>query len=182
MRTFITFEFDKSIKDKIYEIQSKIKENSLKGRFKYINNFHLTLKFLGEADEIKIKLINQDLSKKIRGFKPIHITLNGLGCFGKGDIIRTIYIKCNGEVGEIKRIAKIVDEVSQTYGFKSENRFTPHVTVAQDVNLKISIEELKNSLEEYNINGIIFDKVTIMKSEQIDGKRVYTPIYSIPLR
>lgn len=182
MRTFITFEFDKTTKEKIYEIQKKIKENSNKGRFKYIDNFHLTLKFLGETDENKINLIYQDLNKRVKGFKPIHINLNGIDCFGKGNIIRTIYIKCNGEVEEINKVAKIVDEITTIYGFKSKNRFTPHVTIAQEVDLKISFEELKNILAEYNITDVVFDKLTIMKSEQIGQKRVYTPIYSIPLR
>lgn len=182
MRCFITFEFDKITKEKIYEVQSKIKENSHKGRFKYIDNFHLTLKFLGEVDDNKIKLIYQDLNTRVKGFKPINISLNGIDCFGKGNIIKTIYLKCNGEVDEINKIAKIVDEVAKIYGFKSENRFTPHVTIAQEVNLKTTFEELKNRIDEYNIDGIVFDKLTIMKSEQISGKRIYTPIYSIPLR
>ncbi|GFR34982.1 RNA 2',3'-cyclic phosphodiesterase [Thermobrachium celere] len=181
MHTFITFDFDRETKEKIYRIQSKIKEGSIKGRFKYIDNFHLTIKFLGETDETKIGLIYQDLLRKLKGKPKISIYLKGLGSFGKGEVIKTIYLKCHGELDKVYEIAKEVDKITSNYGFKMENRFTPHVTIAQEVLLKDSFEELQISLEDEKIDNIILDKVIIMKSEQKNGKRIYTPLYILPL-
>jgi len=181
MRTFITFDFDRETKEKIYNIQSKVKDSSIKGRFKYIDNFHLTIKFLGEADEVKIGLIYQDMLRRLKGKSKINISLKGLGSFGKGDVIKTIYLKCHGELDKIYEIAEVVDKITSNYGFKLENRFTPHVTIAQEVLLKHTFEELQKGLEKEKIDNIILDKVIIMKSEQKNGKRIYTPLYIIPL-
>ncbi|WP_027308737.1 RNA 2',3'-cyclic phosphodiesterase [Caloramator sp. ALD01] len=182
MRTFITFEFNRDTKEKIAELQNKIRNESIKGRFKYIDNFHLTIKFLGEVEENKIELIYQDLLRKIKGKEKINIYLKGLGCFGRGDVIKTIYLKCHGDLDKIKDIYNEVDKITSNYGFKVENRFTPHVTIAQEVILKSKFEDLQKKIEEYLIDNIVFDRVTIMKSEQRDGKRIYTPIYEIHLK
>lgn len=182
MRTFITFEFDRETKEKIAALQNIIREESTRGRFKYIDNFHLTIKFLGEVEESKISLIYQDLLRRVKGREKINIYLKGLGCFGKGDVIKTIFLKCHGDIDKIKEIYNEVDKVTSNYGFKIENRFTPHVTIAQEVILKNKFEQLQQKFENYSIDNIVFNRVTIMKSEQRDGKRIYTPIYQIQLK
>ncbi|WDC85890.1 RNA 2',3'-cyclic phosphodiesterase [Caloramator sp. mosi_1] len=146
-----------------------------------MDNFHLTIKFLGEVDENKIGFIYQDLLRKIRGKEKINIYLKGLGCFGKGDVIKTIYLKCCGDLDKIKEIFSEVDKVTSSYGFKMDNRFTPHVTIAQEVVLKNNFDYLQQKFEDYIIDNIVFDRVTIMKSEQSNGKRIYTPLYEIHL-
>ncbi|KRQ88116.1 2',5' RNA ligase family [Caloramator mitchellensis] len=182
MRTFITFEFDTKSKERIAEIQRIIKQNSNKGRFKYIDNFHLTIKFLGETNHGTIDKIYKKLLESSVNFSKIHIQLNGIDAFGVGKNIRTIYLKIIGEIEKITNIAEAVDVITLEFGFKRENKFTPHVTIAQDVDLKVSFDELKNKLKEIKISDIIFDKLVIMKSEEIDGKRVYTPLKIIHLK
>jgi 2'-5' RNA ligase len=71
MRTFVTLEFDKKTKEYISGIQNLIRQKSMKGRFKYIDNFHLTLKFLGEADREQIDTIYDELLLKLAGQKGI---------------------------------------------------------------------------------------------------------------
>ena len=61
MRTFIGIDFDIELKKKIRDLQSIVRENSQKGRFKYIGNFHLTLKFLGDITIEEVPIINQVL-------------------------------------------------------------------------------------------------------------------------
>ncbi|MBP7073670.1 MAG: RNA 2',3'-cyclic phosphodiesterase, partial [Clostridia bacterium] len=53
MRTFIGADFSRDIKDSIAGVQHIVRENSERGRFKYVGNFHLTLKFLGEIEQAK---------------------------------------------------------------------------------------------------------------------------------
>lgn len=178
MRTFITLEFDKQTKDEIVKVQKFIKDNSFSGRFKYIDNFHLTLKFLGESDFKTVLKMYDDLKEKLKDFKSFSLSFCGIGAFGIGQskTIRTIYLTPNEPLDSIKRLFSIVDGITSEYGYKSENKYIPHVTIAQDVDLKISFDELYNkSLSLFN-KEILFDRVVIMKSEQISGKRIYTPI------
>ncbi|MCX7904810.1 MAG: RNA 2',3'-cyclic phosphodiesterase [Caloramator sp.] len=182
MRTFITFEFDKKTKEEIAKVQALIKENSLKGRFKHINNFHLTIKFLGETDKEKIDKIYEELIKNFKDIKKINVYLKGIDAFRNGYTIKTIFLNVFGETEKIEEVAKRVDDITSIFGFKRDNKFIPHVTIAQDVELKVPFSELKDKLKDICIDEIVFDKIVIMKSEEVDRKRIYTPIKTLYLR
>jgi 2'-5' RNA ligase len=181
MRTFITLEFDSETKKKIADVQAHIKHNSESGRFKYTDNFHLTLKFLGEVENSKVNLMYEDLAARLEGAKGFNINLNGIGAFGAGEVIGTIYLNIEGEVSELINLARIVDEAAVKHGFKSDRSYTPHVTIAQQVKLNIPFDKLRQETGSIMFNNIFIDKVVIMKSEQIGKKRVYTPIMTIGL-
>ncbi|MCX7883812.1 MAG: RNA 2',3'-cyclic phosphodiesterase [Caloramator sp.] len=179
MRTFITLEFDKNTKEEIVKIQKLIRENSFSGRFKYIDNFHLTIKFLGETDLKTIDSIFCDLNDKLHDFKSFKLNFSDIGAFGIGKTIRTIYLKANYPLDNIMNLSKIVDETTALYGFKLENKYIPHVTIAQDVELKITFDELSKKSKDLFNKEIFFDRVVIMKSEQKYGKRIYSPLKTI---
>lgn len=182
MRTFITFEFDKKTKEEIAKVQALIKENSLKGRFKHINNFHLTIKFLGDTDNETIDKIYEELIKNFKDINKINVYLKGMDVFRSGNTIKTIFLNVYGETEKIKEIAKRVDDITNKFGYKRDNKFIPHVTIAQDVELKVPFAKLKEKAEDICIDKIIFDKIVIMKSEEVDRKRIYTPIKTLYLR
>lgn len=180
MRAFITFEFSKETKEEIKKIQGVIREASTKGRFKYIDNFHLTIKFLGEVKADVIESIYGELEEKLKGTYTFDVNLNALGCFGRSkDRIRTIYINVDDETDSINKIYNVVNGVCNHYGFKDENRFTPHVTIAQDVILNEDYDLIKEKVNNSFNKSVVFDKIIIMKSEEVKGKRIYTPLRTI---
>jgi len=50
MRTFIALNFKDDLRDRLGKIQKKLKTNVIKGSWVYIDNFHLTMKFLGNTN------------------------------------------------------------------------------------------------------------------------------------
>jgi len=52
----------------------------------------------------------------------------------------------------------------------------PHVTIAQDVVFNKDFEEIKGLVGNYRFATIEVQSVNLFKSEQIGGKRVYTPL------
>lgn len=182
LRTFIALEFNKNIKQKIYNTQKMIKDNSISGRFKYADNFHLTLRFLGETEPSAAENIYKELSLRLGDVHPFHAKINDLGCFGKGEKISTIYLKVEDSSGSLYKTALITEEVCEKNGFKKDKKFVPHVTIAQEVILNKPFEEIQEESKKYFDENILFDKVTIIKSEQIQYKRVYTPLYVINLK
>lgn len=176
MRSFVSFDFSKENREKIAEVQSIIRKNSKYGRFKYIGNFHLTLKFLGEVEEELLKSIGEDIEKEISGETPFSINIKGIDGFGIGDTIKTIYIKIEENKDRLSSIAKKIDDVCKEYGFKPEKSYTPHITIAQEVKLIVPFNKLKEELNLEFCRDILFDRLSIIKSEQIENKRLYTPI------
>lgn len=182
MRSFVSFEFTRETRSKIGEIQSVIRKNSEFGRFKYIGNFHLTLKFLGEVENSIINSIGEDIENVIKDENTFSIKLNGIDAFGIGETVKTIYIKIEGEIEKLSGLAKKIDNVCKEYGFRVEKFYTPHITIAQEVKLTIPFDTLKEQLNFEFCKNIMFDRVIIMKSEQIGNKRTYTPIKTIYLK
>lgn len=181
MRTFITLEFTSEIKNKIKEVQDIIRQNSFRGSFKHMDNFHLTLKFLGESTDAVIEGICRDLIVELEDFKKIQLNLKGLGIFGENRDINTIYIDVSGDVDKLSRLQGIVDLVSNGQGYKQEKRYTPHITIAQKVALKLPFNELCMKIKDEIASNIVFNEVVIMKSEQLGNRRLYTPLKKIPL-
>ena len=54
MRIFIAIEFSNKIKNILHNIQEIVKENSISGKFTDKDNFHLTIRFIGEITEVQL--------------------------------------------------------------------------------------------------------------------------------
>lgn len=178
MRTFIGIDFDIKVKNEIKVLQSIVRENSIKGRFKYMGNFHLTLKFLGEISENQIPLINEVLKKSADNVGGFNLTIEKLGFFGGGGTnIRTLWLGLGGDLDSLNVLYENIEDGLSALGFEKEKRsYTPHITIAQDLVLNKEFQELKKILDLSRIPIIDVSEVSLIKSEQIQGKRVYTPI------
>jgi len=177
MRTFIGIDFDFKIKDRICSLQSIVRENSKKGRFKYIDNFHLTLKFLGEINIEEIPVINQLLEDSAHKVGPFQLKVNKLGFFGGESIIRTLWLGLDGDLESLINLYEEIEDGLGNFGYKKEKRpYTPHITIAQDLLLNIDFKQLERLIDLSAIPVIDVNEISLIKSEQIKGKRVYTPI------
>lgn len=183
MRSFIGINFTREIKEDISKIQAQIRANAARGRFKHIDNFHITLKFLGEISgeqAEKIAGLLEDISKKREAFQ---LKLDHIGCFKGRQDIRTLYIGLGGNLPLLTQLNEDVETAVEALGFKRENRpFTPHITIAQDLTLNAPFEKLKDEIDMSKTGIIAVNKIELIKSEQIQNKRIYTPIYSYELK
>lgn len=174
MRLFIAINFKKGVKCKIQEIIRDIKCSSIEGKFVRNEHLHLTLEFFGNISEDRISdIINVMRKVSTRGFllKP-----NKLSCFSKnsGDIY---YIGFK----ESDRLLNIQDNIHIMLlekEFELENRaYTPHITIGRKVvlNENADIDKYIKPLGKIRIK---VDSIELMKSEHIEGKLIYTVIYS----
>lgn len=182
MRLFIALSFDRNLKERLGKIQKKVKNNSLKGRWVYIDNFHLTLKFLGSVDRNYIGDINRSLRKIASEFDEIKLNLDKLDYFPGKNMMRVVFLSVSGEVEKVKQIKCAVDEELIKYGFTKEKRkYIPHITLARDVvfeSRKYYIDDLIKKDLEYSFT---LKSLTLMNSELIGGKRIYTPLGNFQL-
>lgn len=183
MRTFIGVDFDREIKNGIAAIQGIVRENSDKGRFKYIGNFHLTLKFLGEIDNEKVPAVSRMLKQTADSCSGFVLNISKLGCFNGKDSIHALWLGLGGEIDSLKALYCSIEENMNKIGLKKENKeYVPHITIAQDLRLKTGFEELKHMIDLSSLKPIEVREVSFIKSEEIGGKRVYTPIAAYKLK
>lgn len=156
------------------KLQQNLKKFAVKGRWKHIDNFHLTLKFLDEINVSQIGQIDEAMKKLCTDIKPFNITLSGLGTFkGRNDEIRVLWLGLEGDIANLKALQNGVDDIMAPLGFPPEKRsYTPHVTIGQDIVFEGSI----GVVDELKFSPIRVDNLVLFKSEQVQNKRVYTKV------
>ena len=171
MRLFIAINFSNETKDKLIAAQRLLKNHALKGNFTRPENLHLTLIFLGETMQSRLGTIKQAIDS-IEG-KAFELSTTGLGRFRRsgGDIW---WVDIDGCPMLTKIYNTLADSLT-TSGFVIEKReFKPHLTLAREVSLKND----ENMPQKTDLFNITVDRISLMKSERINGTLTYTEIYN----
>jgi 2'-5' RNA ligase len=129
-------------------------------RITWVNmgNIHLTLVFLGDTEEERIKMTGIVLKQKCTGFGEFSFTLSGAGVFRNFNDPRVIWagIKNPERLLDLNKL--IVAGLKDT-GFKMEERqFNPHITIGRIKSIK-NTEELKSAITKYQ--NTIIQEVTV---------------------
>jgi len=182
MRSFIGIDFSRELKKSIADFQSELKKYADSGRWKYVDNFHLTLKFLGEIDLTQMGAVIGKLSEVCEGRKSFILKPENLGFFLGNGNLRVLWLALGGDMDSLKALQKDIDLSLTEIGFKPEKRpFTPHITIGQDVIFNESFDDVKRRFRDIKFPGIIADRIILFRSDQIGHKRVYTPVKTFKL-
>ena len=170
MRLFIAINFPDEIKATIAEIRDSLKESALRGNFTIDENLHLTLVFLGECDFRQTGAIKTVMDDTI--FSEFTLTLDKVGYFKRdGGNTWWIGLKENDSTSVLQ--ADLTQRLKQK-GFVLENRkYTPHVTIAREVKMLAGFVKPEIPQDSFDVTS-----VELMKSERINGKLRYTPVFS----
>jgi len=101
MRSFIAFDLPERVKGEIEKVQNLLKNHGLNCRFKRRDNFHLTLKFLGEIDELQREAVIQSLSGLAKNFSPFNLTVGGFGAFPNTANVRVLWLGGGRRTGSL---------------------------------------------------------------------------------
>lgn len=149
MRLFIGLELPEALKAEIAGLQAQLRGDFTRGSWKARDNFHLTLKFLGEVPDGDYARVCQALQHvaliaQNRNFKPFQLSLGGLGVFGKGKAkensripIRVLWLGLASDpscdLASLNQLYQWVEDAFFSVGFPRDFRpFAPHITLAQD--------------------------------------------------
>ncbi|MCX5715241.1 MAG: RNA 2',3'-cyclic phosphodiesterase [Candidatus Omnitrophica bacterium] len=148
MRTFIAIELPQEIKDSLERLQAGLKQTGADVKWVNPENIHLTLKFLGEVDEGKIKDIEQTLEGVALNYKQFSIRPFSIGVFPKMEFPKVIWIGIDKGDNETKLIAGELEQNLAQIGMPKEDRpFSSHITIGRTksfLNRNNLIRELKN--------------------------------------
>ncbi|KXZ39240.1 2'-5' RNA ligase [Alkalithermobacter thermoalcaliphilus JW-YL-7 = DSM 7308] len=175
MRVFLAIELNEEVIDKLSVYQNYIRKHSIKGNFTDKDNFHITIKFIGEINEEKLKDI-KDAMDTIRWNNPFVLRTEKIGCFPRKDK-KIVWVGVGGETDKLNSLFKEVENVIYRKGFKKEDRpYSPHITIGREVILNRPLESIQN---EVNITSVQFlvKELSLMESCRENGKLVYKTIY-----
>lgn len=178
MRLFIAIDFEDRIKDQIYQRAMELKQYAESGSFTRRDNLHLTLAFLGEvpADGIRGILKVMEESKT----EMFTMELEGAGKFQRGsEAIYWYGIKYSESLLDLQR--KLVKGLKDVGYGVDDKPYRPHITLGRRCRMKSGFS-LETWQEEMTPIYLKVEKVSLMKSERVDGKLRYTEIGSRDLK
>lgn len=173
MRLFIAINLNEEMKNYLMSAIQELKKKSSVGNFTHRENLHLTLVFLGELNQDRIGEIKSAMNR-IDG-RPLRISLNGFGRFKRrGGDIHWAGIEENRELAAIQK--QLTAELKKT-GFILEDReYSPHLTLGREVRLSDPSVDIYGTLEAES-REMTVSRISLMKSERIKGKLVYSEVH-----
>ncbi len=138
-----------------------------------IENFHITLKFLGDAPSSMIPEIVNSLKEVITKFQQFSIEIKGLGCFKKQRKTSVIWLGLNN-IEMLSSLANKIDVAMHNLGFGLETRpFKAHLTlgrvkhISSEINVQNYVEDYKNlNLQVACIEEVVLFESIFQKTRQ----------------
>jgi len=175
MVVFIAIELEQEVKEKIHEyVREVVKPACSGGRWVDKNNYHLTLKYIGEADEMDIDELHRLLRDAANSCSGFRLTTGPVGVFGDlGDgRARVLWLDTAGDIKALSYLRRCIEKRAVAAGFKAEKRFSPHITLARDVVLPGT----PGDMERMEPKVINVASISLMESRQEKGRRIYLPL------
>ncbi len=163
MRLFVAVRVSEDMQASVTQTLHFLKKLGAKGSFVPAANLHLTLAFLGELpDAAPVKEAMRSVS-----FKPFRLAMSEMGTFGD-----TLWVGLKGNQG-MSSLARSLREAFDSSGIAYDRKaFVPHITIARKFRGDYRLAPVPKG-------DMMVKKISLMKSEVKDGKRVYKEIFSV---
>ena len=173
MRLFIGIDLPQSMKSYLYNV-SKTIEPHTNGRVTSLYNYHLTLAFLGELNEIQTEQL-KGLMDRI-DFQSFQMQLSDVDYFQKGE--RCIYYMGIETNPSLKSLYQKVLEIIAPLNISLHGKFSPHITlIRQGRSFPVHALSLPKTDEIIDVSTI-----TLFLSHQMNEELTYTPIHRVKLK
>lgn len=178
MRLFTAILFDEDTKNSLSSSLLILKSSTKSGTFTSKENFHLTVNFIGETkrlDEVK-KAMEQAVERA--GLQDLSLEFKSQGKFKRreGDIY-WIGVEKNEALWKLQK--QMVKNLKDAGFYDIDDlEYRPHITLGRRIQLKESAQVVEFGFEKHPLK-MRAAKLSLMKSERIQGKLVYTEIYQV---
>lgn len=167
MRLFAAIHFTEPFRKAVLDYQASLKRAAVSGNFSRPENLHMTLAFIGEVRDASASL----RAVKCVQFEPFEMKLSGSGRFGGGSSGALYWLGVeSGKKAEA--LAAEVRAALAGEGVPFDTKpFKAHITLAREVELGGSPFRAKVPEASMTVS-----RISLMKSERINGKLIYTEI------
>jgi 2'-5' RNA ligase len=184
IRSFLAIEIPREIQKKIEEVQEDLKSSHADVRWVSPEKIHLTLKFFGNIEELKIEPIVRSIEGPIQTTPPFFLKVRGVGAFPHLKNPRIIWMGLVDEKEILNHFQKQLEEEFEKIGFGSEERaFHPHLTLGR-MRSSRGREELIGRMEKHKeeeFGDFQIERVFLFKSDLKPTGPIYTPLRELRL-
>jgi RNA 2',3'-cyclic 3'-phosphodiesterase len=180
VRTFVAVLLAHDLKEEISKVQEQVKKLAPDVKWVAPENFHVTMKFLGNVREDDLPAVFASADETVRRFEPFEMSVSGLGAFPNARNARVVWVGLEEGRQQLSEIARAVDEDLDVLGFEREDKpFKAHITIGR-VKESRFLDGLAKGIGEVraeNLGVQNVSEIVIMKSDLLRGGPVYSPLH-----
>lgn len=187
-RVFVAVPLPEQVKDEIEQAQQQLRA-ALSGkcvRWARREQFHLTLKFLGNVDVRRLEALTASMRGACAGFGVLRLRAGQIGFFPDARRPRVIWTQVRDREDQLPSLQRAVEAAGA--GFTSEApdpKFAGHVTLGRCRTILRSqadtLRRLATAMEHRLFGEWTADRLDIIRSQLSPGGSRYTTLASLPL-
>ena len=175
MRLFIASPISAEVEKELTRVIAALTSSG--GPVKWVapSNIHLTLKFLGEADEQLLPDLRLIIDETAKKHKAVESGLSGLGAFPNLNRARVYWVGLAGGKEQLASIARDLENKVYKLGFEKENRpFKSHLTLGR-VKTPQGLQKHNDVVIATKVSQILFkfDRIILFKSTLTPGGPIH---------
>jgi 2'-5' RNA ligase len=184
MRLFVSVDLDDDLADAVADVQEEFRAADGLS-FTDPEQAHVTLKFLGETPENRVRSVGRELRRAVDAARvePFTAEFGGLGVFPHLGYIRVLWLGVWEGGEELTRLHEAVERRMVELGFDEEDHeFTPHLTLArmEHADGKELVQERVESLDP-DVGSMAVSEVRLTESRLTDDGPVYSTVEAVEL-
>jgi len=145
------------------------------GRRPPTENWHVTLRFLGECGDHQTDLMMHSLSESISA-SPSRVWCDGLNAFPRPSRAGVVFVGVDDPTGILDHLAAVCEEAAIDAGFEPEDRpYVPHLTLSR-LRPALDVRALFAAFGEFRV-PITVQAITLLRT---NGAR-YDTVDTLPL-
>jgi 2'-5' RNA ligase len=147
LRLFISLPLQPQVKEALREVQTYLPREYFKPL--PMENFHLTLAFLGDTNQTNVPALEHILDEGVKGMQPFPCELSGLGAFPNPWEPRVVWVGIDVGSRESSDLSNSLRNLLRQARISFDTKpFRPHITVAY-ARKNLSRQELREAGEAF---------------------------------
>ncbi|UCC26826.1 MAG: RNA 2',3'-cyclic phosphodiesterase [Gemmatimonadales bacterium] len=131
MRLFLALNLPKKERQRIERAARPLREQDLPVRWVDLDNFHITLKFLGDVRPERVESVQEIMERVAASTVPFQATVDGFGAFPTIRKPSVLWARV-GATPELRCLKQDLEWALAELGFEKETRaFHPHLTLGR---------------------------------------------------
>lgn len=184
MRVFIAIELPDEVKAALTALQNDLRQTRADVAWTKPDNFHLTLKFLGEMDAKQIPDITNACNDAAASADSFSLQVKDTGVFPNVKQPKVLWASLAGELNQLQSLQRQLDTNLHALGFAKEPRsFNPHLTLGRvKSRLNEAAVTAKLLMAELPALSFTVSELVVMQSQLHPTGSIYTPLAHCPLQ
>lgn len=184
MRLFLAINIPGALRRTLWDIAQPLRDLSPAIRWTSEPKLHLTMKFLGEQEESRLRDIDGAMQSVASHHASTEVMLHGLGAFPNTRRPRVLWIGVEHSP-RLELLAHDIERIFESIGFEGEGRaFRPHITIGR-VRDSLDLEQARAlarlARRTHLDESLPVESLDLMRSVSGNGGSTYEVLTSVPL-